>query len=76
MRNLVLALWTPRFADKKVVFSLPPRYTREDMRLLKQLMEAGQYRAVIDRVYPLEQVIEATKYVETGQKTGNVVLTL
>ena len=39
-------------------------------------MEAGKYRAVIDRRYPLEDVIAATRYVETEQKTGNVVLTV
>jgi NADPH:quinone reductase-like Zn-dependent oxidoreductase len=74
MRNLALALWTPRFGNKRVIFSIPPRYTQEDMRLLKQLIEDGKYRAVIDRVYPLDQVVEATKYVETQQKVGNVVL--
>jgi NADPH:quinone reductase-like Zn-dependent oxidoreductase len=75
-QNLVLALWTSRIGDKRVVFPIPPRYTKEDVLFLKQLMEAGEYRAVIDRCYPLEQVIAATRYVETGQKTGNVVLTV
>ena len=39
-------------------------------------MEAGEYRAVIDRRYPLEEIVEATRYVETEQKTGNVVVTV
>jgi NADPH:quinone reductase-like Zn-dependent oxidoreductase len=52
------------------------RYSKQDVLLLKQLIEAGEYRAVVDRRYALEDVIEATRYVETGQKTGNVVLTL
>jgi NADPH:quinone reductase-like Zn-dependent oxidoreductase len=74
--NLFLALWTPRFAGKKVVFQIPPRQTKLDVLFLKELVEGGKYRPVIDRRYPLEKVIEATRYVETQQKTGNVVLTV
>jgi NADPH:quinone reductase-like Zn-dependent oxidoreductase len=74
LRNLILALWTSRFGDKRVIFQIPPRYTKQDVLFLKQIIEAGRYRAVIDRCYPLEDVVEATRYVETEQKTGNVVL--
>ena len=73
-RNLVLGPWTRLFGDKRVVFQIPPRYAKQDLQLIKELMETGRYRAVIDRSYPLEAVIEAARYVETQQKTGNVVL--
>jgi NADPH:quinone reductase-like Zn-dependent oxidoreductase len=72
--NLFWALWTRRIGDKRVGIEIPPRYRKEDVLFLKDLIEAGKYRAVIDRSYPLEDVVEATKYVETEQKTGNVVL--
>jgi NADPH:quinone reductase-like Zn-dependent oxidoreductase len=71
----VLALGTRWIGDKRVTLPLP-KYTKEEVLLVKELVEAGEYRAVIDRRYPLEQVVEATRYVETGQKTGNVVLTV
>ena len=53
-----------------------PKYTKENVLLVKEAIEAGKYRPVVDRTYALEDVVEATKYVETGQKTGNVVLTV
>ncbi|HEV8191048.1 MAG TPA: NAD(P)-dependent alcohol dehydrogenase, partial [Ktedonobacterales bacterium] len=76
LANLLLAWWTSRIGDKKVRFKLPPRYTQQDVVFLRKLIAAGRYRAVIDRCYPLEDVVEATRYVETERKTGNVVLTV
>ena len=74
--NLMWALVTSRTRGKKVIFQIPPRQTKQDVLFLKRLIEAGKYRPVIDRRYPLEDVVEATRYVETEQKTGNVVLTV
>jgi NADPH:quinone reductase-like Zn-dependent oxidoreductase len=75
-QNLFLALWTSRIGDRKVLFPIPPHYTKKNVLFLKELIEAGKFRAVIDRCYALEDVVEATVYVETQQKTGNVVLTI
>jgi NADPH:quinone reductase-like Zn-dependent oxidoreductase len=71
----LLALSTRWIGDKRVTLPIP-KYTKDDVLFVKELIEAGKYRAVIDRTYPLDDVVEATRYVETGQKTGNVVLTV
>ncbi len=76
LTNLALAMWTARIGNKRVLFPIPPKFTKRDALFIKRLVEAGKYRAVIDRVYPLEQVIDATRYVEQHQKTGNVVLAI
>lgn len=55
---------------------VPSHYRQQDILWLKELIAAGKYRAVIDLSYPLEEVVAATRHVETQQKTGNVVLTI
>jgi NADPH:quinone reductase-like Zn-dependent oxidoreductase len=74
-QNPLLALWTSRFGKHRVTFPIP-RTSREDMEFLRGLVETGAFRPVIDRRYPLDQIVEAFRYVETGQKTGNVVITV
>lgn len=74
--NFVMALWTRRFGDRKAIFKLPPRYTKRDVELLRGLVESGEFRPVMDRRYPMEEVVEASRYVETERKVGNVILTI
>ena len=52
------------------------RFRKDDVLGLREMLREGTYRPVIDRIYPLEEVVEATRYVETGRKVGNVVLTV
>jgi NADPH:quinone reductase-like Zn-dependent oxidoreductase len=73
LRNAVLTLVTARAGRRRVVFPIP-RYTKANVEFVREAIEAGRYRAVIDRRYPLADVVEAVRYVETEQKTGNVVL--
>jgi NADPH:quinone reductase-like Zn-dependent oxidoreductase len=74
-QNPVLALVTPLFGGRKVLFPLP----KQDpgmVRYFKELIESAAFRPVVDRRYRLDQIVEAYRYVETGQKLGNVVITV
>ncbi len=71
--NVFLSIFTPLVGGKKVIFPIPT-ISKADILFLKQLVENGEFKPVIDREYRLEQIVEAYTYVEKGQKTGNVIL--
>ncbi len=74
-QNPFLALIAPLHGGKKVMFPIP-KHDQLMVRYVKELIESGQFKPVIDRTYRLDQIVEAYRYVETGQKTGNVVISL
>lgn len=74
-QNPVLALVTPLFGGKRVMFPIP-KHDQEMVKHFKELIESGEFKPVIDRRYPLDQIVEAYRYVETGRKIGNVVISV
>jgi len=74
-QNPFLALITPLLGGKKVLFPIP-KHDQEMVEYFKELIESGEFKPVVDRTYRLDQIVEAYRYVATGQKIGNVVISV
>jgi NADPH:quinone reductase-like Zn-dependent oxidoreductase len=73
-QNPFLALVTPMGGGRKVRFPIPRKQNQAGVQRMREMLESGAFRPVIDRTYSLDQIVEAYRYVELGQKVGNVVI--
>ena len=73
-QNPLLSVVTPLFGGRKAVLPIPPKHDQESVKHLKSLIASGEFKPVIDRRYPLTQIVDAYRYVEAGQKVGNVLI--
>ena len=75
-QNLALPLVTPLLGGRRVRFPIPRTPDRERVRQFQELLASGAFRPLVDRTYPLDEIVEAYRYVETGQKLGSVVISV
>ena len=76
LQNPILVLITPLFGGRKVMLPIPPKYDGDRARRFGELIESGGFKPVIDRHYRLDQIVEAYRYVDTGRKVGNVLISV
>jgi NADPH:quinone reductase-like Zn-dependent oxidoreductase len=72
--NPLLALITPLFGGKRVMMPIPPKHDQQGVRRFRDMIESGAFKPLIDQRYRLDQIVDAYRYVETGQKIGNVLI--
>ena len=75
-QNPFLALVTPLLGRRRVMFPIPPKHSARELGRIREMLVAGTFRPIVDRRYPLDRIVDAYRYVETGQKIGNVVITV
>jgi NADPH:quinone reductase-like Zn-dependent oxidoreductase len=74
--NPILAFVTPLLRGRKVMFPIPPTHDQAGVRRIGEMVRSGTFKPVVDRRYPLDDIVEAYRYVESGRKIGNVLISV